>query len=138
MIDADNVIMVRARLGDEKAEDALYEAYYGTEGVRQKGELAKRLGYAATERLVAVLADEIRSPDVYLWNQRSRKSLRVHVIEGLHLAFPAEPVFWKPFFRPEDDSYYEAIEVWLVAKLGTTWERERPEFLYQEDAPSGM
>ena len=70
MIDADNVIMVRARLGDKAAEEALYNAYYDAEGARQKGELARRLGYAATNRLIAVLADEIRSPDFYLWRSK--------------------------------------------------------------------
>jgi hypothetical protein len=61
--------------------------------------------------------------------------MRVHIIEGLNRAFPTEPVFWRPFYRPEGDSYYETIENWITENLGVTWDQPRPEFLYQEDAP---
>lgn len=99
------------------------------------GGIAWRLGYAGTDRLVDLLAQEMRSPETYVWNKRSRRSLRVHIIEGLHLAHPTEPIFWKPFFPPEDDSYYAAIEAWLVDHRGSTWSRPRPPFLYEESAP---
>jgi len=61
--------------------------------------------------------------------------MRVHIIEGLHRAFPTEPVFWPPQFKPSDDSYYEAIEKWITDNLGVTCDQPRPAFLYQEDAP---
>lgn len=134
--DSDNVIMVRARLGDPDAERALYAAYFDTDEPEEKGALAPRLGYAATDLTLEVLADEIRSPDTYFWVRTARRTLRIHIIEGLHLAFPMEPLFWTPFYRPEDDGYYEAIEQWLTDRLGTTWNRPRPEFLYQEDSPA--
>lgn len=134
--DSDNVIMVRARLGDRAAEDALYLAYQDADGAQERGALARRLGYAGTPRLVELLAQEVRSPDHYVWHKQSRRSLRLHVIEGLHLAYPTEPVFWRPYFTPEDDGYYQEVEAWLTANLGTTWKRPRPEFLYEETAPS--
>ncbi len=126
----DNAIMVRARLGDPKAEEALLRAYRDTDKAVERGALALRLGYAATPKMVALLAQEIRSPRHYVWNKLSRRSLRVHVISGLHLAFPTEPVFWEPVLTPENDSYYAGIEAWLAKHLGTTWSTPR--------APNGL
>lgn len=133
----DNAIMVRARLGEVNAEEALLRAYHDTDKAEERGALAVRLGYAATPRMVSLLAQEVRSPQYYVWNKRSRRSLRVHIIAGLHQAFPTESIFWEPFFRPENDSYYEEIEAWLTKHLGTTWSRPRPEFLWEEAAPAG-
>lgn len=132
---ADNYIMARARLGDAKAEAAIIKAYHDTQEPEEKGALALRLGYVGTNATIKLLAEEIRSPEFYYWNQRSRRSLRVHIIEGLHIAFPTEQIFWEPFHRPVDDSYYEGIEQWLTKKPGVSWSKERPPFLYQEDAP---
>lgn len=133
----DNAIMVRARLGDPKAEEALLRAYRDTDKAVERGALALRLGYAATPKMVALLAQEVRSPQYYVWNKLSRRSLRVHVISGLHLVFPTESVFWEPVLTPENDSYYAGIEAWLAKNLGTTWSTPRPEFLYEEAAPTG-
>ncbi|HTU63569.1 MAG TPA: hypothetical protein VMF89_34135, partial [Polyangiales bacterium] len=135
--DEDNAIMVRARLGEVAAETALLRAYQAAQDAEERGALALRLGYAATPRLIELLASEIRSAQHYVWNMRSRRSLRVHIVAGLHLAFPTEPVFWKPFFTPNSDAYYEVVEAWLKQHLGTTWPTPRPEFLYEEQAPSG-
>jgi hypothetical protein len=133
---SDNTIMVRARLGDKKAEEAILSAYGAATTPEEKGALALRLGYISTGNSTRLLAREIRSPEFYFWNQRSRRSLRVHIIEGLHQAYLAEQIFWKPFERPVDDSYYKAIEDWLANRLKITWDSPRPPFLYQEDAPS--
>jgi hypothetical protein len=132
---SDNFIMAHARLGDAKAESAIISAYHDTLDPEEKGALALRLGYVATNATIKILAEEIRSPEFYYWNQRSRRSLRVHIIEGLHIAFPTEQIFWEPFHKPVDDSYYVGIEQWLAKKLGVTWSKDRPPFLYQEDAP---
>ncbi len=132
---SDNYIMASARLGETKAETAILKAYNDTHDPEEKGALALRLGYVSTNATIKLLAAEIRSPEFYYWNQRSRKSLRVDIIEGLHVAFPAEQIFWKPFNWPVDDSYYESIEQWLKKKLGVSWSDDRPQFLYQEDAP---
>lgn len=92
---SDDAIMVRARLGEQAAEDSLLQAYRDADDAKQREAVAWRLGYAGTDRLVDLLADEIRSPETYVWNMGLRRSLRVHVIEGLHQAFPTEPIFWK-------------------------------------------
>ncbi len=123
------------RLGDREAESLVIAAYRRADTPRSKEEEAHRLGYMATPRAVLALARDMRTPETYIWNMQSRRSLRVHLIEGMHLAFPTEPVFWPPQFKPSDDSYYEAIEQWITENLGVTWEQPRPEFLYQEDAP---
>lgn len=135
---SNNAIMVRARLGDSKAEEALLKAYADATTTNEKMALAPRLGYAATIKTIHLLSLEMRNPAFIYWNKRSRRSIRVAIIQGLHQAFPTEPIFWKPFYSPTDDSYYEAIEKWLVNKAGITWTQERPPFLYQEDAPTGM
>ena len=124
-----------ARLGDRTAEDALIDAYRKGGDPREKADTALRLGYTGTLRCVLTLARDVRTPEAYVWHSLSRRSMRVHVIEGLHRAFPIEPLFWPPFFKPQDDSYYEAIEAWLTRNLAVTWDRPRPEFLYEEDAP---
>lgn len=132
---SDNYIMARARLGDAKAESAIIGAYHDSLDPEEKGALALRLGYVASNVTIKLLAEEIRSPEFYYWNQRSRRSLRVNIIEGLHITFPTEQIFWVPFNRPVDDLYYQAIEQWLTKRTGVTWSKDRPPFLYQEDAP---
>lgn len=134
----DDAIMVRARLGDKKAEDAIIKAYSQANSPEEKGALAPRLGYVASQQTILLLAREMRNPAFYYWNKKSRRSLRIHIIEGLHRAFPAEPLFWTPYYTPADDSYYDSIEKWLVGKLKISWNVPRPEFLYQEDAPSEL
>ncbi|MBK9118823.1 MAG: hypothetical protein IPM18_04365 [Phycisphaerales bacterium] len=124
-----------AKLGDVQAEDALLAAYRNAKEPRDKAEAALRLGYAGTVRCVLALARDIRTPETYVWMRLSRRSLRVHIIEGLHAAFPTEPLFWRPLLRPRGDEFYERIEQWITARLGVTWEQPRPPFLYEEDAP---
>ena len=133
----DDAIMVRARLGDTAAQQALLDAYADAAGPGEKAALALRLGYSATPQAISLLATQLRSPEAYIWNQQSRRSLRIHIIAGLHEAFPREALLWPPFFDPEDDSYYEQIEQWAETTLGQTWHRPRPPFLYQESAPTG-
>jgi len=133
---SDDALMVRARLGDTHAENAVVEAYEKAADVGEKMALAPRLGYIASKKTLHALATEMRSPEFIYWNQKSRRSLRVDIIKGFHLAFPTEPLFWEPFYRPTDDGYYEGIEKWLEKKTGVAWTRSRPPFLYLEDAPS--
>lgn len=124
-----------ARLGDREGEDAALKSYANEKDLTLKAELARGLGYLATPRAILTLAGDIRTDQKYIWLMQSSRSMRVHIIEGLHAAFPAEPIFWRPPFKPEDDSYYQAIEDWLTRNLGVKWENPRPEFLYEEDAP---
>ena len=89
-------MIVRARLGEPAAEDAFFAADRGAGSAKEKIVLSRRVGYAATDRTVALLAEEIRSPDYYVWNQRSRKSLRVHIIDGLQV-WPRIGTIFIPF-----------------------------------------
>lgn len=132
---AADVEMVRARLGDHQAEDAVLAAYIATNPPRDKGLQARRLGFVGTDRAVRLLARDIRTPVTYAWIDAAQRSLRVHIIEGLHLAYMRESVFWPPMVQPNDDSYYQQIEEWLTARLGTRWDNPRPPFLYQQSAP---
>ena len=135
---AEDVEMVRARLGNHQAEDAVIIAYISAGTAKVKAQQARRLGYIATDRAVRLLARDIRTPETYAWIDAAKRSMRVHVIEGLHLAYLREPVFWKPFLPPQDDSYYQEIEDWLTAKLDVSWDNPRPPFLYQQSAPMAM
>jgi hypothetical protein len=130
--------MVRARLGDAKAEDAVIVAYIGARTPQDKALQARRLGYVATDRAVHLLARDIRTPETYAWIDAALRSMRLHVIEGLHLAYAREPVFWPPYISPGDDSYYERVEAWLTQHLGVRWDQPRPPFLYQQDAPMAV
>jgi len=134
-VDPEATRMAFARLGDWKAENAVIDAYIQAKEPREKADYARKLGYIGTVRSVLTLARDIRTPETYVWKMNSRRSMRLHVIEGLHQAFLNEPVFWRPFFKPENDLYYETIERWLTRNLGVTSDRPRPEFLYEEDAP---
>lgn len=133
--DKDNTYAALGRLGDRQAEDKLIRKYLTAEDHREKAKYALKLGYMATIRSTLTLARDIRTSDYYIWRMKSRRSMRVHIIEGLSLAFPTEPVFWKSLFKPTDDSYYEKIENWLTCNLGVTWNQSRPAFLYEEDSP---
>ena len=127
--------MAMARLGDELAEQGVINNYLKSESVQEKAEQARRLGYVSSDKSIKLLAEEIRSPDYYEWHPPAIRSLRVHIIEGLHLAFMQETLFWQPLIPPVDDSYYESIEKWLTENVGVTWKQDRPEFLYQIDSP---
>lgn len=132
----ENVRLVQARLGEREAEAAEIRAYGATSDPRAKAEAARRLGYIGTRQTVIVLARDIRMPLTYVWLVKSERSFRLHIIEGLHLAFMHEPIFWRPYFKPSDDYYYEKIEKWLTDHLGVTWDHPRPPFLYEEDSPT--
>lgn len=132
----EDVRLVRARLGEREAEAAEIRAYGAASDPRARADAARRLGYIGTRQTVTVLARDIRTPLTYVWLVKSERSFRLHVIEGLHLAFMHEPIFWRPYFKPSDDSYYEKIEKWLTDHLGVTWDHPRPPFLYEEDSPT--
>lgn len=123
-----------AKLGERPAEEAVIAAYQAA-SPQEKARLARRLGYVGTVRALLTLARDLRNPDSYVWTAGSRRSVRVHVIEGLRTALPTETIFWAPPWKPSHDSYYEQIEAWVTANLGVTWERPRPPFLYEQDAP---
>jgi hypothetical protein len=125
-----------ARLGDWGAEDRMLARYEEAKTHQEKKRYFLFLGCMATPRALLTLARAIRTPESYMWNMRSRRSMRVHVIEGLHLAFLTEPLFWAPWTKPSNDEYYQEIETWLVRHLGVDWKEPRPPFLYEEDAPT--
>jgi hypothetical protein len=135
--DADSVeaCLALARLGNRQQEDYFLQAYKKASRPRELEEAAHQLGYIGTLRAALTLAQDMRNPGVYVWLMKARRSVRVHVIEGLHLIFPTEPILFKPVFKPENDGYYEAIENWITQNLGITWNQPRPPFLYEEDAP---
>jgi len=132
---AEDYEMAMARLGDKQAEASIIAKYKNASEPQEKAEIARRLGYVSSDKTIQLLAEEIRTPEYYEWHPPAIRSLRIHIIEGLHLAYMEEPVFWQPIIQPEDDSYYEKIENWLNKKLGITWKNNRPEFLYQIESP---
>lgn len=135
---AQDLEMVRARLGDYAAEDAVLAAYVTAGTPQAKALQARRLGYVGSDRAVRLLARDVRTPVTYAWLDAAQRSLRIHIIEGLHLAFQREPIFWPPPTQPRNDSYYEAIERWLSDRLGVHWDHPRPPFLYQQSAPQAL
>lgn len=132
---AEDTEIAEARLGNKEAEGRVIAAYRNAPDAKTKGRQALRVGYIGTPDAVMTLARDMRTSESYKWRMESLRSLRVHLIEGLHRAFPAEPVFWKPPYKPDDDTYYAAIENWLTWHTGVTWNQPRPPFLYEEDAP---
>lgn len=131
----DDTEMALARLGVVESQNALIKAYLNADNVEEKALQARRLGYVSSDRTKRILAEDIRTPLTYMWHPPARRSLRIHIIEALHLAFPEEAIFWQPIVTPSDDSYYQAIEDWLNKTLGTKWTQPRPDFLYEEDSP---
>lgn len=128
-------LAVLGKLGSMEAERKLIEEYHAEEDGTQKEGLAKLLGYMATPKALNTLAVDLRTPFTYAWNQKAQRSFRLHVIEALSLAYPFEPLLWRPRYRPTGNVYYEQIEDWAVKTLGVSFTRPRPPFLYQEDAP---
>ena len=132
----DLVCAALAKLGDHKSQDDLIKQYKNAVPGKAKEKLALLLGYVASIKTILALAHDIRSEQTYIWHEPfALRSFRVDVIKGLHVAFPEEPLFWKPEYRPDDDSYYENIENWLKKNLNVTWSTSRPPFLYELDAP---
>ncbi len=134
-VNADDTEMALARLSVKEAHEAVINAYLSETDPQKKAIQARRLGYIASEKAKQILATEIRTPLTYMWHPPARRSLRIHIIEALFLAFPEEAIFWPPVIKPSDDSYYEEIEKWLQQRLGVKWNQPRPEFLYEEDSP---
>ena len=124
-----------AKLGDVGREEDLIMKYKQEVDEREKGHLALALGFVASPKTILVLARDLRNPMTYEWNQRAKRSFRVHVIEGLGQAYPMERRFWRPNGAPRNDSYYQAIEEWATWRLGVTWENPRPPFLYEMEVP---
>lgn len=128
-------LAVLGKLGNTEAERKLIEKYHAEKDGTQKEGLARLLGYMATPKAVITLAVDLRTPFTYAWNQRAQRSFRIHVIEALSLAYPYEPLLWRPRYRPTSDAYYEQIEQWAEKTIGVKFTSPRPPFLYQEDAP---
>jgi hypothetical protein len=124
------------RLGDRQAETSLIDACEKERDPGKRAQLLSWIGYMATVHAVLFLAREVRTPETYVWVMSARRSMRIHVIEALHRAFPAERTFWPPPFKPDGDAYYGAVEAWITKNLGVTWPQPRPPFLYEEDAPA--
>lgn len=124
-----------AKLGDSVLEAEIIESYKKENDLREKANLAHDLGFIASPRTILTLAQDLRTPLTYPWNQRAHRSFRVHVIEGLGKAYPMEPLFWRPRMTPTKDAYYQAIEEWATKNLGVTWNSPRPQFLYQIEVP---
>lgn len=131
----DLVEAVFGKLGDSGREARLIGAYQAEKDPKKKAFLASMLGYMATPKSLLLLADELRTPYFYEWNQKGRRSFRLHVISALSIAYPFEPVLWKPRSYPSGDGYYEAIEAWGNKVLGVEWKQPRPPFLYEEQVP---
>jgi hypothetical protein len=123
------------KLGIQLSESALVEAYLKEEEPREKRKFAWYLGYMATPKSLLTLARDLRTPLAYEWNQRAKRSFRIHVIAALRMAYPSVPLLWKPFFRPTGDEYYARIEAWAQSALGVDWPHPRPPFLYEEEVP---
>jgi hypothetical protein len=128
-------LAVLGKLGIAEAERKLIETYHAEKDGTQKEAFAQLLGYMGTPKAMNTLATDLRTPFMYAWNQRAQRSFRLHVIEALSLAYPFEPLLWRPKYRPTGDSYYEEIENWAIQAIGVSFSRPRPPFLYQEDAP---
>jgi hypothetical protein len=126
---------VFGKLGDTKRESRLIEAYDHETDSRLKTRMALLLGYAATPRCLRMLVRELRTPQYYEWNGRGKRSFRMHIIEALSLAYPEEPLLWKPYSYPSGDEYYARIEGWAMKELGAKWDRPRPPFLWEEQVP---
>jgi hypothetical protein len=103
-------LAVLGKLGDTEAERNLIQEYHGEKDGTQKEGLAQLLGYMATPKALNTLAADLRTPFTYAWNQMAQRSFRLHVIEALSLAYPFEPLLWRPRYRPTGDAYYEQIE----------------------------
>lgn len=135
--DDDSLVVSAAfgKLGDFHREVELIEAYRAEADLREKETFALLLGYIAKPKSLLVLARDLRSPLFYTWNQKGRRSFRLHVIEALSLAYPMEPLLWKPGSYPRNDEYYVEIEAWAQRVLGVEWSAPRPPFLYEEQVP---
>jgi hypothetical protein len=125
-----------AKLGDSALENAFITSYKKEEDMREKRDLAYALGFIASPKTILTLAQDLRTPVTYPWNQESPRSFRVHVIEGLGMAYPMEAIFWRPSSTPRADAYYDGVEAWVTAHLRVTWKTPRPPFLYEMEAPS--
>lgn len=133
--DSIEVQAVFGKLGQLEKEAALVTAYQNETDPKEKRNLAWYLGYMAQPKSLIALAGDLRSPFAYEWNQKAKRTFRIHVISALSRAYPREPLLWKPFFRPTGDEYYASIETWAEQTLGIEWNQPRPPFLYEQDVP---
>ena len=135
-VSAEDLDIVRAKLGDSAAEDRSIERYRAAlprEG--EVGDVARwteQLGYLATPRAVLALARDVRHPGTYVWRHGSKRMVRADVVQALAKAFPYEA--HPHLVEPEDDGGYDRVERWVTAKLGVTWTEPRPAFVPQAPA----
>ena len=125
--------MALAKLGDEALQTRFIDEYRRETDPRQKWRLAHyRLAYIGSELCCRTLAEDLRTPLIYVGANRSRTSFRVMLVEALRHALPDEPL---PSKEPKDNSYYAEIEKWAEERYGVVWKRPRPEFFHPIPAP---
>ena len=128
--------MALARLGDKECETKFISEYKTEKNLRDKAQLALRLGYIGTENTSRTLAEDLRTPEIV--HAGDTHSLRLDIIRALGMSFPDEPALWNlsPLSPvPPDDTYYERIERWAEQKFNISWDKPRPPLFFSFGSP---
>lgn len=136
-------IEIRARTGDQLAERDLIARFLRATDVAVKGELACKLGFAASSNALMAIVPEIRSPEV-VEKTYYAYSLRYKILMGLREAYPDEPLFNEELSEvvrrtrncgdtttaeSQSEGYFDRVEKWCETRFGVRWKQARPPFL---------
>ncbi len=123
-----------AALGNTKIEQSYVSRFREESDPHQKAEYARYLGFIGTEPALKALAGEMRT-DLIIENPGvTIRSVRIFIIEALSYNFPEKTFLWDN--AVEDDEGYARIERFCEETFGTTWDVERPPFLWIQGFPS--
>ena len=127
--------MALARLGDKECETKFISEYKTEKNLRDKAQLALRLGYIGTENTSRTLAETCEPPRSSMpatpipcaWTSFERSACPSPMNLPSNLS-PLSPV-------PPDDTYYERIERWAEQKFNISWDKPRPPLFFSFGSP---
>lgn len=123
-----------AALGNKKIEQEYVSRFLKESDPHKKAEYARYLGFIGTEAALKALASEMRT-DLVIENPGvTIRSVRIFIIDALSYNFPEKTFLWDNAI--EDDEGYARVERFCEETFGTTWDVERPPFLWIQGFPS--
>ncbi|MBU8922133.1 MAG: hypothetical protein KOO63_09985 [Bacteroidales bacterium] len=123
-----------ASLGNKEIEKEFIDIFQAETDPREKGHLAKLLGYIGTPAVLTAVANEMRT-DLVIENPNvSIRSLRIFLVEALRYNYPEKLFLFDNAVSSDAD--YEVIEKFCEDTFGVRWKSERPPFLWIEGFPS--
>jgi len=125
--------LLRAALGEGRAEGKVIAAFNGEKDPVKKRAFARELALVGTPATLKTLGSALRTPVVYETPSAVAYSQRLDILAALQIAYPDEPAVFTNTIH--DDAGYARAEAFVEKQLGVTWSSARPPFLTMQGRP---